>query len=46
MQDEEKFWKNVDKSGDCWLWTAGKIPFGYKQEAETVEQSEPVGPEQ
>lgn len=21
--DEERFWSKVDKSGDCWLWTAG-----------------------
>jgi hypothetical protein len=25
----ERFWKRVDKSGDCWLWTGGKIPSGY-----------------
>jgi hypothetical protein len=21
----ERFWNKVDKSGDCWVWTAGKI---------------------
>lgn len=26
---EERFWPKVDKSGDCWLWTAGKFPDGY-----------------
>jgi hypothetical protein len=25
----ERFWKRVDKSGDCWLWTGGKHDFGY-----------------
>jgi len=20
----ERFWNNVDKSGDCWVWTAGR----------------------
>ena len=28
--DTERFWSKVDKSGDCWLWTAGKI-CGYGQ---------------
>lgn len=26
---EDRFWEKVDKSGDCWLWTASKLPFGY-----------------
>jgi hypothetical protein len=26
---EERFWDKVDKSGDCWLWTAGKYSNGY-----------------
>jgi hypothetical protein len=26
---EERFWEKVDKSGDCWEWTAGRIPSGY-----------------
>jgi hypothetical protein len=27
----ERFWSKVDKSGDCWLWKAGKLPRGYGQ---------------
>jgi len=27
--DEERFWNNVDKSGDCWLWTATKDKDNY-----------------
>lgn len=26
---EERFWFNVDKSGDCWEWKAGKDRDGY-----------------
>lgn len=26
---EERFWKRVDKSGDCWLWTGALNPCGY-----------------
>ncbi|MBU2051195.1 MAG: HNH endonuclease [Gammaproteobacteria bacterium] len=26
---EERFWANVDKSGDCWLWTGAKLNTGY-----------------
>jgi hypothetical protein len=26
---EERFWAKVDKSGDCWEWTAGKTKLGY-----------------
>jgi hypothetical protein len=26
---EERFWAKVDKSGDCWLWTAGQTSNGY-----------------
>src|SRR5450756_1818007 len=25
----ERFWPKVDKSGDCWLWMATKLPRGY-----------------
>lgn len=25
----ERFWSKVDKSGDCWLWTAAKYSNGY-----------------
>lgn len=28
---EERFWSKVDKSGDCWNWTAYIMPFGYGQ---------------
>jgi hypothetical protein len=29
--DAAKFWTKVDKRGprDCWLWTAGRVPYGY-----------------
>lgn len=26
---EERFWLKVDKSGDCWLWKAGRDTNGY-----------------
>lgn len=26
---EERFWANVDKSGECWLWTAATTREGY-----------------
>jgi hypothetical protein len=26
---EERFWAKVDKSGECWLWTASMFPDGY-----------------
>jgi hypothetical protein len=26
---EERFWAKVDKSGDCWLWTAYCVKGGY-----------------
>lgn len=25
---EERFWAKVDKSGDCWLWTGARNPYG------------------
>lgn len=28
---EERFWEKVDKTGDCWLWTAGCDSGGYGQ---------------
>jgi hypothetical protein len=28
---EERFWSRVDKSGDCWLWTASRDYKGYGQ---------------
>ena len=27
----ERFWSKVDKSGDCWLWTASCARSGYGQ---------------
>lgn len=27
--DDERFWAKVDKSGECWLWTAGTYGDGY-----------------
>ncbi len=24
-----RFWAKVDRSGECWLWTAGVFAFGY-----------------
>jgi hypothetical protein len=26
---EERFWKNVDRSKDCWLWTGTVDRYGY-----------------
>lgn len=26
---ETRFWQYVDKSGDCWIWLASKLPQGY-----------------
>lgn len=28
---QERFWSKVDKSGNCWLWTASTQPSGYGQ---------------
>ena len=28
---EERFWAKVDKSGECWEWTAGTYSTGYGQ---------------
>lgn len=25
----DRFWEKVDKSGECWTWTAAKYPSGY-----------------
>ncbi len=25
----ERFWEKVDRSGECWLWTARRLPTGY-----------------
>jgi hypothetical protein len=29
--DSARFWAKVDKSGECWLWTASRKPNGYGQ---------------
>lgn len=29
MTDQERFWSKVDKSGECWEWTASKDGSGY-----------------
>lgn len=29
MKDVERFWNKVDKSGNCWLWTACTNKYGY-----------------
>src|ERR671926_506983 len=26
---EERLWAQVDKTGDCWLWTGSTLPSGY-----------------
>lgn len=26
---EERFWSKIDKSGECWIWTAGRETNGY-----------------
>lgn len=25
----DRFWRHVDKSGDCWVWTAARVAGGY-----------------
>lgn len=29
LEFTERFWSKVDKSGECWLWTATRLPKGY-----------------
>ena len=29
MNELERFWTKVDKSGDCWVWTAARNELGY-----------------
>lgn len=31
QKDIDRFWSHVDKSGDCWLWTAYRSKRGYGQ---------------
>ncbi len=38
----ERFWEKVDKSGDCWLWTASRQEAGYGRFVVT-KGSSPVG---
>lgn len=38
---EERFWQKVDKTGDCWLWTAHLQPAGYGQF--NVAPGKPIG---
>lgn len=28
---EERFWRKVNKTDDCWLWTGYRTPFGHGQ---------------
>lgn len=30
-ETEERFWKKVDKTGDCWVWTGTCVSTGYGQ---------------
>lgn len=29
QRPEDRFWRHVDKTENCWLWTATKFPHGY-----------------
>ena len=29
MKREHLFWRNVDKTGDCWIWTGSRNKKGY-----------------
>lgn len=29
MESNQRFWSKVDRSGDCWIWLAGKDRKGY-----------------
>ena len=29
ISTDERFWRKVDRSGDCWIWTAGTYTQGY-----------------
>lgn len=26
---EDRFWSNVDRTGDCWIWIGSRLPSGY-----------------
>jgi HNH endonuclease len=30
-RDRARFWRKVDKSGECWVWTASRYKNGYGQ---------------
>lgn len=30
-ESESRFWSKVDKSGECWVWMASRLPWGYGQ---------------
>lgn len=30
-KDIQRFWSKIDKSGECWVWTAYRLPSGYGQ---------------
>ena len=34
--EQDRFWAYVDKSADCWEWTASKSPNGYGQFSATI----------
>lgn len=38
----ERFWEKVDRSGDCWLWTASQNAYGYGQFAVQHNVHEPA----
>lgn len=29
MRPAERFWSHVDRTGECWIWTAGRSEYGY-----------------
>lgn len=37
--DEERFWSHVDKSGECWIWTASRVPWGYGKTVRNREET-------
>ena len=43
MTVEERFWAKVDKSGECWLWTASANARGYGQFMISSRSRAPIG---
>jgi len=41
VDEVSRFWSKVDKSGDCWLWTAG-LRLGYGQFRRTHDRGNPA----